>query len=181
VSPTDIVIQIPWEAKTGSAHTLSLPDTASPFAGQLSRVLGLSKSAGQFWPDPDGSRSFIHQDFSGPVSLKSPARPGEILHLYATGLGAVTPPVGDGQPGPLDPLSTMESPVSVTWCAETFTPETTGALFAGLAPGLVGIEQVDVRVPDSLPAPTAGLNLLQMTVSFGSCSYPGGPTVLIQP
>ncbi len=174
VSPKEIVVQIPWEATTGP-HTLSLPDTASPFAGLRSRSLGLSEIFAQFWPNSDGSRSVIHQDFSGPVTAQNPARPGEILHLYVTGLGAVIPSVADGQPGPLDPLSTVESPVSIAWYAENYTPEMTGVLFAGLAPGLVGIEQVDVQVPNALRAPAG--NLVQMTVSFG----PVGTTVLIQP
>src|SRR6516164_346343 len=56
--------------------------------------------------------SRVHQDFSGPITSDKPARSGEIIHLYASGLGPVTPPVPDGATAPASPLSRTLSPVT---------------------------------------------------------------------
>jgi uncharacterized protein (TIGR03437 family) len=38
---------------------------------------------------------------------RNPARAGDVLIIYAAGLGAVSPPVADGQPAPSSPLSSL--------------------------------------------------------------------------
>jgi uncharacterized protein (TIGR03437 family) len=161
VSPTDIVFQVPWEVQAGTNHTITLPETQSPFEGSNSRNLQVVTTDPSFWPSPDGSASVLHQDFHGPVSLFDPAQPDEILHVYATGLGPVTPPVPDGQPAASVPLSTLQFPAQLTWGTGSTSTEA-NALFAGLAPGLVGVEQIDVQAPQSLPA----IGLSQITLSF---------------
>lgn len=81
------------------------------------------------------------------ITEANPARPGEIIVLWATGLGGSIPPVPTGAPAPVDPLSVAESPVRVfTAGAVEFN-----VLFAGLAPGLVGVYQINAGIPDSLP------------------------------
>lgn len=152
VSPTDVVFQVPWESQTGG-HVISFADTPSPFEGVLSRSLWLPGGPA-FWPDIH--RSVIHQDFRGPVWRLDPARPDEILHIYVTGMGPVTPPVGDGQPGPFSPLSVLQDTSHLGWAGPVLangqpTLIPANLLFVGLAPGLVGIEQIDVQVPHTLP------------------------------
>jgi hypothetical protein len=67
---------------------------------------------------------------------------GEFATLYVTGLGPVERPPATGHPGALDPLS-----------RSLFTPEVTcdgqraEVLYSGLAPGWVGLYQIDVRLP----------------------------------
>jgi uncharacterized protein (TIGR03437 family) len=82
-------------------------------------------------------------DFS-PVTKANPARPGEIVILYANGLGLVQPAVSPGAPAPTMPLATT-----------VLNPEVTiggtqaEVLFSGLAPGFVNLYQLNVRVPES--------------------------------
>ena len=82
------------------------------------------------------------------VSGSNPAAPGEVVRLYATGLGAVQPPVADGE---------APSGLSATVGAVTVTIGGIPAevLFAGLAPNFAGLFQVNARVPAGLPAGNA--------------------------
>jgi uncharacterized protein (TIGR03437 family) len=164
VSPADVVFQVPWDM-TGT-HALTLAGTQSPFEEVLARNLRIQPTAPSFWYTAAGFPVIAHQDFHGLVSPSDPAHPDEILHLYLTGLGAVTPPVGTGEAAPSNPLSVMVDPVYVFWAGELPInfPMSANVLFVGLAPGLVGMEQVDVQVPHESPAQ------LSVTVQSGSAS-----------
>src|SRR5262249_22651681 len=48
------------------------------------------------------------------VTATKPAAAGEILSLFATGLGPTRPGVNPGQPFPTSPLAAVNSPVDVT-------------------------------------------------------------------
>jgi uncharacterized protein (TIGR03437 family) len=160
VAPADIVFQVPWDMQ--GTHTLTLAATPSPFEEPLSRGLQIQPSAPEFWLTADGFPVIAHQDFHGLVTTSDPAHPDEILHFYLTGMGAVTPAVGTGQPAPLAPLSFMRDQVFVSWAGALPFNFPLGAkvLFAGLAPGLVGLEQVDVQVPHEAPS--------QLSVNIGN-------------
>ena len=88
------------------------------------------------------------------VTPSNPAQPGEYLIVYLSGLGAVSPAVSDGAAAPLNPLS---------WSANTFTVFIGGQpvtpVYAGLAPGLVGLYQLDVQVPTGLTARDNNLDI----------------------
>ncbi|MGH9674118.1 MAG: IPT/TIG domain-containing protein, partial [Bryobacteraceae bacterium] len=88
------------------------------------------------------------------VSAAAPARPGEILTVYMTGLGKVSGEVLEGQPAPTGVATLLANPVEVRVGAATMTP-----LFAGLAPGYAGLYQVNFRVP-----PAAGVQPLEIAV-----------------
>ena len=152
VSPTDIVFQVPWEML--SFHTLTLNATPSPFEEVLSSPLNIWPSLPSFWSAPDGTAAIAHQDFHGLVTGADPAHPDEILHLYVTGLGAVRPPVPTGSAAPSTPLAMMVDTIHVYWAGDLpwNFPITAPVLFAGLAPGTVGLEQIDVQVPHEVPA-----------------------------
>jgi uncharacterized protein (TIGR03437 family) len=87
----------------------------------------------------------IHEDFSALVSDAKPLRPGEILHLYATGLG------------PVDAGGRTTSAWKWTWSSPPDQP--VELFYVGLAPGLPGFYQVDIRVPAALPSTTTWLNI----------------------
>jgi uncharacterized protein (TIGR03437 family) len=152
VAPADIVFQVPWDMQ--GTPTLTLAPTQSPFEDILSRSLRIQPSVPGFWQTAGGSPVIAHQDFHGIVTQSDPAHPDEILHFYLTGLGSVTPSVGTGEPAPLSPLSVMSSTVYVFWAGDLPInfPMRANVLFAGLAPGEVGLEQIDVQVPHEAPA-----------------------------
>jgi hypothetical protein len=90
---------------------------------------------------PNGPAIVHSNDFS-PVNNSKPAAPGEILSLFATGLGPTRPGVDPGQPFPADPLAVVNSPLQVTVNGEV--AEVLGAV--GL-PGAVDGYQLNFRMP----------------------------------
>ncbi len=79
------------------------------------------------------------------VNEANPAKPGEALEIFLTGLGEVTPPVPDGVASPSFPLSRVTRPLSVYIAGQ---PTFVG--FAALAPGFVGVYESYVLISPSL-------------------------------
>jgi uncharacterized protein (TIGR03437 family) len=153
VSPESVAYPAPW----------NLPDTPVDV-----EVWVLSASASPFIPGfevepsppalymlsrPAGPLLAVHQDFSSLVSNTSPAQPGEVIHVYAHDLGAVSPPPPAGLPAPISPLALLVPSIScfVNSDAEPNAMDPTNVLFVGLAPELLDVFQIDVQLPSSFP------------------------------
>ncbi|MBI4875650.1 MAG: hypothetical protein HY822_13535, partial [Acidobacteria bacterium] len=100
--------------------------------------------------DGRGEALLLHADYTL-VRSGSPAHPGEVLILYLTGLGNVSPAIeegqaaGDGSSG--RPLNRVEDSVEVLVAGLRAEP-----LFVGLAPNFAGLYQVNFRVPSEVPS-----------------------------
>lgn len=68
------------------------------------------------------------------------------LVIYMTGLGPTSPEVASGQPGPTNPLA-----VTISQPVVTLGGVNLPVLYSGLAPGMVGVDQVNVSVPFTVP------------------------------
>ena len=101
---------------------------------------------------PNGPAVTHSSDFAL-VSASKPARPGEILSLFATGLGPVRGAV-TGQPFPSSPPAAVNSPVQVT--VNGNAAEVIGAVGY---PGSVDGYQVNFRVPSDTPKGPATIQL----------------------
>jgi hypothetical protein len=86
-----------------------------------------------------------HEDWSALVDANRPARQAEIVHIYATRLGPVTPPVPAGTAAPASPLSVLATPLS---CRDR-SGGVLDVLYAGLAPGTIGYYLISVRLPSA--------------------------------
>lgn len=91
-----------------------------------------------------GPGAVLHTDYSV-VTENNPAKIGETLQLYVTGLGAVTPMVPDGAAAPSNPLSTVNADVAVF--VDTVQAQVT---FKGLAPGFAALYQINFVVPSGV-------------------------------
>jgi uncharacterized protein (TIGR03437 family) len=162
VQPTAITLLVPLDVAiiSDSTSTIHLEmGSPSPF-----EILDASAVLVQFAPEvlngapgpTGGSYMFAaHEDWSGLVSDENPAHPGEILHTYAVGMGPTTPPVLYGEAAPSqEPLARLATQLECN----------VEVLFAGLAPALAGIYQIDWRVPTGLPDTTLGT----------TCQFSGG-------
>jgi uncharacterized protein (TIGR03437 family) len=99
----------------------------------------------------------VHQDYASLISPTSPARAGEIVHVYAKDLGPVNPAPPAGLPAPLSPLSLLTPPMSCVLQADPYPGDPVAVLFAGLAPELLDVFQIDVRLPVSFRASLSAL------------------------
>jgi uncharacterized protein (TIGR03437 family) len=91
-------------------------------------------------------------DFS-PVSASKPAAAGEILSIFATGLGPVRG-VATGQPFPSNPFEAVNSPVQVM--VNGNAAELIGAVGY---PGSVDTYQVNFRIPADTQKGLATINV----------------------
>jgi uncharacterized protein (TIGR03437 family) len=145
-SATSVTFQIPWEAKGDSTVQFVVPANPSQF--EEVKEPSLAPAAAYFYTMPPYALA-AHQDFRSLVSEQSPAKPGEIIHLYFTGLGAVTPRIATGAVTPLSPLYRLQTPPVCQFQEANRSVDAT-ILFAGLAPGFIGVDQVDLQIPSGL-------------------------------
>ena len=80
-------------------------------------------------------------------SSSNPVAAGSVVTLYAAGLGPVTPSFTAGQVAPSTPLYTTTAQTFVS-----FAGQTGDVLFSGLAPGTLGVYQVNTRIPSTVPS-----------------------------
>jgi uncharacterized protein (TIGR03437 family) len=98
-------------------------------------------------------------------TLATPGRPlegGEFAFVYANGVGGVTNQPDTGADAPVSPPAAAQADVHVTLAGVLCDVQ-----YAGLAPGLAGVYQINFRVPPGTPS---GLQDLILTV--GSASSP---------
>jgi len=90
---------------------------------------------------------------------------GTALVIYLTGLGQTSPAVPSGMPAPVNPLATALTKPTVTLGGVQLP-----LLYWGLAPGLVGVNQINVNVPKNVPV---GLSVpLVISQGTGSTAIP---------
>lgn len=104
--------------------------------------------------DAAGQPAVTHADGSL-LSSASPARPGERIVIFATGLGDVTPPSPDGTAAPANPPARTRLTPTVGIGGQIAAIE-----YSGLAPGFAGLYQVNAIVPEA----PAGPQWLTLTV-----------------
>ena len=152
-SPTQINAQLPAELATGRVTlTVRSRDTArvsSSIAVQVNAA-----APGVFTMSAEGrtQAALFHAEDFAPVTPKNPGKRDKDLILFATGLGRVIPAVASGAAASDKPLSATSQEVTVTIGGHGMIVS-----YAGLAPGYVGLYQINLRVPgdrvqgDSLP------------------------------
>ena len=144
VSPGQISALVPFGV-TGSTATLVVTNGG---ARSNSVDVPLAKSSPGIFTGPQnglGAGAILHADFSL-VTQANPAKRNEVVQLFLTGLGAVTPAVPDGVAAPGNPLSLLTGVINVYVGGKQ-----ADVLFKGLAPGLAGLYQINFRVPATSP------------------------------
>jgi uncharacterized protein (TIGR03437 family) len=100
----------------------------------------------------------VHADASL-VTVDAPARPGEVVILYAAGLGRTNPDTINGQ------VATLAAPIrrlgDLTVTLSGVAVASSNIAYAGLAPGFAGLYQINLKLPDDFePNP-------EIRVAFG--------------
>jgi uncharacterized protein (TIGR03437 family) len=154
VSGTQVNFQVPWElsgqsvtltasvdGQTGGAQTIPL----APFAPGIFTIDGQGSGPGAIL---DASYRLVNSS--------NPTTAGATILIYCTGLGHVTNQPANGSPAPLSPLSWSGIPTV------TIGGVSANVSYSGLAPGFVGLYQVNAQVPAGLAANDAVPVVLSM-------------------
>jgi len=146
VSPGQINAQMPYEVRPGLA-TVAINVQGVEFSQPIEvRVLApgvFTRDGALLTPFADG-------------------RPGDVLLAFATGIGAVRPPVPTGDaPAPGTPVANLPVPLNEIRVFLGDSPA--DVLFAGIPSGLVGVLQINWRIPQNTPA-----GILPLVVRAGS-------------
>jgi minor extracellular serine protease Vpr len=79
------------------------------------------------------------------VGPSNPASPGSTVVMYATGLGPTSPALATGQASAV-PLAYTTNAVAVA-----INSVSAPVLFSGVAPGFIGLNQVNFTIPEGTP------------------------------
>jgi uncharacterized protein (TIGR03437 family) len=134
VSPGQLNVQIPYEASgvatlvvTNNGQTVSIPLTISAAAPG------------------------IFTDSTGSLVPTNAAAPGDVITLYLTGAGAVSPSIANGA-APAAGTAAANLPVPQQPAQVTVGGVSAQIQFIGIPTGLAGITQVNFQVPANAPA-----------------------------
>jgi uncharacterized protein (TIGR03437 family) len=181
--------QINFEVPQGAVVTQNgITVVVTQNANQGTAQAPNSTSPGDFFLLSGGLGAFQHTADYSLVTTQNPARPGEIIVGYLTGLPGTTPAVPIGQPSPQSPLAVVfqinqMDDVDFFDLLLNGTPIAANSvsgldnLFLGLSPGLVGVYQVNFMVPFSAVPGNTNIQLQRYTCTaiFGTpCGF-GSP------
>jgi uncharacterized protein (TIGR03437 family) len=121
VTPGKVITQLPADLTPGAGATLTVASVNRASAPVMLRI-----------------------EAAAPAILAA-TRAGGVLVLYATGLGATEPGVDAGIVSPFRPLARTRLQPAVRIAGRPAEVQ-----FSGLAPGLVGVYQVNAAIPDGV-------------------------------
>ncbi len=152
VTPTQVSAVVPYslDPTATSIATVQLTNNGTP-SNPVTEYLGFSSpGVFTFAQSGLGSAAALHADYSY-VNAASPAKVGETIQIFLTGLGAVTPAINAGAPAlSATPFNMTVNPTGV-YIDGLFANVT----YSGLAPGLGGLYQLNVTIPSGVTKGTS--------------------------
>ncbi len=163
VSDTQVNAQMPFQTEGATTMTMHSPAGVS---NNFNLVVN-TNAPSVFQADVAGPGTayptIVRLENNLMVTASNPVHRSDLLVIYLTGMGAVSPAVGTGDPTPMSPLSSTTAAPTVT-----IGGQAQEVLFSGLVPGQVGLYQINVRV--HYDAPTGLSQPLVITQSAGTNS-----------
>ena len=143
VTPTQVSAVVPYTIPNGTFIVTVQVNNNGTMSNPVQMYIG-STSPGIFTQNQNGlgNAAILHADYTL-VNTASPAKVGETVQLFLVGLGAVSGNTAAG----------AAAPSSSPFATVTNTPDVyidgvlANTTFAGLAPGLGGLYQINVTVP----------------------------------
>jgi uncharacterized protein (TIGR03437 family) len=147
VSPTQVNAQMPFQAIGDVTLILRTPGGQSDNYNLVIEPNAPSIFLASVGPETNIPTVVRNDD----NELVTPSHPihrqsNTALVIYLTGLGPTAPAVATGMPGPSNQLAYSQLQPTVTLGGVELP-----VLFSGLAPGLVGVDQINVSVPVDVP------------------------------
>ena len=160
----------PWALH--GQKTINLQVVRNGIASAVAIVQVVPTNPGLFTVGQDGKgqAAVLNQDWT-PNNIASPAHPGDILQIFATGGGMLAFPAFDGQFA-TPPFSSLLTPIRVTIAGKD-----ADIVYAGAAPTQVnGMVQINARIPSA----TQPGDSVPITITAGNATSPATATVVIR-
>jgi len=168
VSPSQVNLLIPSSVPPGPAEVILIVDSRSGPAVSIR----LEEAAPALYLQAPGIAIATRPDGSL-VDPASPARPGDWIIVYATGLGQTNPELRYGEaPREAARLARMDL-FRVLLAGAAVPPD--AVAYAGVAPGFAGLYQVNLKLPDSVPANP------EIRIQLGEHASPSGVAIALRP
>ncbi|MEP7340443.1 MAG: carboxypeptidase regulatory-like domain-containing protein [Acidobacteriota bacterium] len=152
VSANQINLQVPSGVTAGAAN-IQVFNNGIAAAVATGTATVADAAPGIFTVDSSGKNQAValNSDLSANADFDRipgarPEASGNVVVIYATGIGNTNPLVADGAAAPGNPLAQATSPTTVTIGGIPAEVQ-----FSGLAPGFVGLWQINVVIPATLP------------------------------
>jgi uncharacterized protein (TIGR03437 family) len=171
LTPQQVSFQVPSNSPVGSDRiAMRTADTGELIAGGSALISAAAPGIFTITQNGSGQGAIINQD--GTVNAASnPAAKGSVVSIYGTGQGPTSPVVQDGTvaPGLPGAAFTVAVPTSDGVACVTNQPSmcvglggnTFGAVqYSGLAPGFIGLWQVNVQIPSNVATGNVQLRII---------------------
>jgi uncharacterized protein (TIGR03437 family) len=150
VGTQSVTFQVPWDVDDNRRYEVTIRKSGSvAWTGSTTELYSFLVRPSFLFAEW-GYALAAHQYFEATVTPERPASPGEIVHLYGIGFGPVSPPVAEGTPAPIAPLSRISAPIFCYARNPDNSRTLLDLLYAGLAPGEFGVYQFDIRLPQAI-------------------------------
>ena len=160
VSATQLAVVVPYAVASNMTGLANIQVTNNGAKSNVVQMYLTDSAPGAFSQSANGLgyAAAVHAATGQLITQNNPAQPGEYISLFLTGLGPVSPTVTDGSLGPSNPLSYADlyNSGNLFVFFNDYGPNPNGSTgnqgtiqFAGLAPSLAGLYQINVQVPTS--------------------------------
>jgi uncharacterized protein (TIGR03437 family) len=158
VTPTQLSVIVPYEVASNKTGLANIQVTNNGAQSNVVQMYLTDSSPGAFSQTENGIgyAAALHAATGGLITPGSPAQANEYISLYLTSLGTVSPNIQDGALGPSSTLSYSDlyNAGNLVVYFNDYGPDGSvgnpGTIqYAGLAPGLAGLYQINVQVPSS--------------------------------
>ena len=163
LTPGQIDVQVPFEVAGKTSTQMVITLNGIPSAPVTIPVL--PATPGIVTVNSSGAGPGVIQNHDGSLNTAdNPEARGNLIQIYATGLGALSPTGVTGAAAPSSPLSTCANAATATidGVPVTVGPADSPYDFCGLSPGFVGLWQVNVQLPAAI-----GTGALTLRVTIG--------------
>jgi uncharacterized protein (TIGR03437 family) len=176
VSPGQINAQLPWEIPVGTVTVIvnnngvASPASAFQAASISPGIFAVQFGVGQAIAINNSDATLAAPVGSIPGLTTHPASAGDAVILYVDGLGPVNPPVADGGIAGTTLTNTNSNPVVLVGGVSA------PVLFSGMTPQFVGVNQINILVPQGAPTGPS----VPLQIQFGGITTTDQVTMAIQ-
>jgi len=152
VAPGQINFQVPAGTPTAGAVEIRVENAATGQIIAIGKAAMAQAAPGLFTAEPTGTGQVAALNYdNGKNTVNSASNPiarGDVIQLFGTGQGLAPNMPGDGEASPGSPVvNTDGKPDVIMQPGPASFLDPKYVEFSGLAPGFVGVWQVNVRVP----------------------------------